>query len=505
MFARGGILGRVNKGEAFRQKQKLKAHYAEQRKRKNKRRRCRCVLPCMWPVFLAVLAGLCIMAGGCTMCVVGFYADDFSQVKTFNGTLGRDDAAFFHFKNLVFAGPVIMGIGCFIIVVAFVVVCEERDKVIKVLEEKERKEFDKKADLYDMVIRQFKSRSTLNESGDSDNQRAYENSAFEKEMEEANGMALQRIRSTDLKRSQSLTPGLSSNNMRPEKSEQQTETQRREANLGYDILQSSAKYGSTACLDDYLREKEFTLAEMFNMRDSWPRSSIRTFPNRHRLVPLPVLQPLYSSNKEIDTIVNSPVDRYLSTSDIHSDREDWDLHIDKNTWKDESFHEKQEKDSGSFDSVFHPNLYAEKVDTLKSAPDDGCYAPQEMFPVPSLHVPSVEIIVHHASVHSQPEVKRLLYDPELKIIKSEVEENTKSNSDTLTCNNRVQLIPINMEGRRLSSSDSSSIETLCREICSSRRASLVSNSSLENDPHLKDKERNAKEFEKCNLEIEAVK
>ena len=99
------------------------------------------------------------------MCVVGYYAEYFATTETVsntsNGTdivITKDSSMQFHIKNLTFVGPIFMGIGAFIIVVACVVVFETRDKVLDLIEEQQRTAAKKKPDFYDLIVAQMKKK-----------------------------------------------------------------------------------------------------------------------------------------------------------------------------------------------------------------------------------------------------------------------------------------------------------------------------------------------------------
>ena len=62
---------------------------------------------------------------------------------------------------MAYIGPVFMGVGCFVIVVACVVVCETRDRMIKLMEERDKEKRAKKArvikpNFYDLIIGQVR-------------------------------------------------------------------------------------------------------------------------------------------------------------------------------------------------------------------------------------------------------------------------------------------------------------------------------------------------------------
>ncbi len=99
------------------------------------------------------------------MCVVGYYAEYFATTttmqRTVNGTeivISRNSSMQFHIKNLTFVGPIFMGIGAFMIVVACVVVFETRDKVLDILEEQKRTAAKRRPDFYDLIVAQMKKK-----------------------------------------------------------------------------------------------------------------------------------------------------------------------------------------------------------------------------------------------------------------------------------------------------------------------------------------------------------
>ena len=99
------------------------------------------------------------------MCVVGYYAEYFATTETISTTVNgtdiviiKDSSMQFHIKNLTFVGPIFMGIGAFIIVVACVVVFETRDKLLDIMEEQQRTAAKKKPDFYDLIVAQMKKK-----------------------------------------------------------------------------------------------------------------------------------------------------------------------------------------------------------------------------------------------------------------------------------------------------------------------------------------------------------
>ena len=137
--------------------------------RKRKRRKMtlkqRMYLPFMWSTCVGTFLGFIVLCGGTAMCVVGYFAEYFATTETVsntsNGTdivITKDSSMQFHIKNLTFVGPIFMGIGAFIIVVACVVVFETRDKVLDLMEEQQRTAAKKKPDFYDLIVAQMKKK-----------------------------------------------------------------------------------------------------------------------------------------------------------------------------------------------------------------------------------------------------------------------------------------------------------------------------------------------------------
>ena len=151
--ARAGI---NSKGDSVNQQSGLTALLAPKRRKKQE---FICWLPFMWRPCLGGLVGLLVFLGGVAMSVVGFYSKKLSTSQANNGTHTYDvinNNKRFHVNNLTYLGPVIMGCGCFVMVVACVVVCEARDRQVrqKIEEMKKKREArrDKKTSLYDTIL-----------------------------------------------------------------------------------------------------------------------------------------------------------------------------------------------------------------------------------------------------------------------------------------------------------------------------------------------------------------
>ncbi|XP_046397681.1 uncharacterized protein LOC124164401 [Ischnura elegans] len=91
---------------------------------------------CLWNACKALSLGLVLLALGCAMATLGYYADQLSEWRQAEGnsTLSiKDDWAGFHLNNLSYAGPIVMGVGGFIVVAACVMTFEARDSAAKVV------------------------------------------------------------------------------------------------------------------------------------------------------------------------------------------------------------------------------------------------------------------------------------------------------------------------------------------------------------------------------------
>ena len=141
------------------------------RKRKEKEK-FRCYVPCMWPTTVALLLGFLVMGCGVIMCVTGYFNGRFSPLEDNSNfttiapptTVATTEPTLVKITSmqiLVYLGPVLMGMGCFTVVVSCVVVCETRDKMVRIINENSRKnqKHTTKPDFYDLVIRQYKDKA----------------------------------------------------------------------------------------------------------------------------------------------------------------------------------------------------------------------------------------------------------------------------------------------------------------------------------------------------------
>ena len=98
------------------------------------------------------------------MSFMGFYAEYFAtSIQTIqtaeNGTekyLHINTALRYHIANFMYIGPLLMGLGTFLAIVACVIVLETRDKVLEMMEEKQWKAYKKKVDFYDLIVLEMK-------------------------------------------------------------------------------------------------------------------------------------------------------------------------------------------------------------------------------------------------------------------------------------------------------------------------------------------------------------
>ncbi|XP_035207941.1 uncharacterized protein LOC118182667 [Stegodyphus dumicola] len=98
--------------------------------------RSKVTVQCLWLTCKALSGGMILLVIGTTMSVVGFYADSLSTeiIESGNRTIEvTNDDKHYHLHNLTYVGPVIMGLGGFVIVAAFVMTFESHDSSSKVV------------------------------------------------------------------------------------------------------------------------------------------------------------------------------------------------------------------------------------------------------------------------------------------------------------------------------------------------------------------------------------
>ncbi|XP_062708515.1 uncharacterized protein LOC109426278 [Aedes albopictus] len=93
---------------------------------------------CLWHACRALVLGIVLMLVGGGMATVGYYANNFpslSDVKSNNTSTVRvkNEHRGLHLNNLSYVGPIIMGVGGFIVVASCVMTFEARDSAAKVV------------------------------------------------------------------------------------------------------------------------------------------------------------------------------------------------------------------------------------------------------------------------------------------------------------------------------------------------------------------------------------
>ncbi|CAG9818823.1 unnamed protein product [Phaedon cochleariae] len=92
---------------------------------------------CLWNACKALSLGLLLMVLGAAMATIGYYADHLSDYteprENFTIFAKNETTKSFHLNNLSYAGPIVMGVGGFIVVAACVMTFEARDSAAKVV------------------------------------------------------------------------------------------------------------------------------------------------------------------------------------------------------------------------------------------------------------------------------------------------------------------------------------------------------------------------------------
>ena len=71
----------------------------------------------------------------------------------------------YHISNLAYVGPMFMGVGAFIIIIACVVVFETRDKVFELINHQRMTSLKQNVDFYDIIVENMKMREEEGLSG----------------------------------------------------------------------------------------------------------------------------------------------------------------------------------------------------------------------------------------------------------------------------------------------------------------------------------------------------
>ncbi|XP_076327351.1 uncharacterized protein LOC143234137 [Tachypleus tridentatus] len=91
---------------------------------------------CLWAACKALTSGLVLILVGSGMATIGFYSDHLSKMEEKRGNttiLVTNKSRNYHLTSLTYLGPIVMGIGGFIIVAACVMTFEARDTAAKIV------------------------------------------------------------------------------------------------------------------------------------------------------------------------------------------------------------------------------------------------------------------------------------------------------------------------------------------------------------------------------------
>ncbi|XP_023218286.1 uncharacterized protein LOC111620572 [Centruroides sculpturatus] len=91
---------------------------------------------CLWAACKAMSAGFFLILIGTGMATVGFYSDQLSKVEKKQGNITvyhKDGLKDMHLSSLTYFGPVVMGVGGFIILATCVMTFEARDTATKIV------------------------------------------------------------------------------------------------------------------------------------------------------------------------------------------------------------------------------------------------------------------------------------------------------------------------------------------------------------------------------------
>ncbi|KAK6188419.1 hypothetical protein SNE40_004596 [Patella caerulea] len=137
--------------------------HARRKRRRVARRRLKCAeilrMPCLLPTFGAIFLGIVVLASGCMMSIMGFYpgtiSDTFLAQNNTQAVPIEYNATYYTLKCLSYLGPMLMGIGLFVIIVAAVLYCEIMDKYVNIVPDQNSRKIGKD-ELYKMIMEQFR-------------------------------------------------------------------------------------------------------------------------------------------------------------------------------------------------------------------------------------------------------------------------------------------------------------------------------------------------------------
>lgn len=313
--------------------------FAYRPKKKKEKQKFRCYIPFMWSTCVAIFTGFAILSAGLLMCVFGYFGDDSHRQRVDNSTRSwnvTETSGINHMRGLTYIGPVLMGFGCFIIVVACVVVCETRDRMLKIIAqaEKQKKKVTTKPDFYDLVIKQFKDKhkATLRRSS-----KVKHDAGIDSETGNDGGRkcGLFHFRRPQSAKSSFSHIGGALKTIPVQiftidvERNKQTSLQPVSSTLSHTLRVNSAgsnKYPSTSCIHDLLRDhqqKDAVVRKPLPARISWIKRPKTAFPDRrpmHRLKPLVPTDSLYHNHNaglkhdayQDDSLVRHPGNNQVS-------------------------------------------------------------------------------------------------------------------------------------------------------------------------------------------------
>ena len=145
--------------------------------------RQRLYIPFMWSTCGSCLVGFFILFSGTVMCMAGYFPKYFNELETvetvkiigntthiiLNDVIVNEPAISVQLRKFKYFGPMLMGLGIFIIVVTFVVVLEARDKIMEIRMEQEKSVRLMTPDFYDLIVSDMIRKEQLARDGGIDN------------------------------------------------------------------------------------------------------------------------------------------------------------------------------------------------------------------------------------------------------------------------------------------------------------------------------------------------
>ncbi len=145
--------------------------------------RQRLYIPFMWSTCGSCLVGFFILFSGTVMCMAGYFPKYFNELETvetvkiignttqiiLNDVIVNEPAISIQLRKFKYFGPMLMGLGIFIIVVTFVVVLEARDKIMEIRMEQEKSVRLMTPDFYDLIVSDMIRKEQLARDGGIDN------------------------------------------------------------------------------------------------------------------------------------------------------------------------------------------------------------------------------------------------------------------------------------------------------------------------------------------------